>query len=42
MERSNNCIVEGLCRYIGRTVTIFTTSGGLSGEPNVVRVHKKY
>ena len=25
-------MVEGLCRYIGQTVTVFTTSGGLSGE----------
>lgn len=41
MERSNNCIVEGLSRYIGRTVTIFTTSGGISGEPNSIRVLKK-
>ncbi len=24
-------IVESMCRYIGQTVTIFTTSGGLSG-----------
>jgi len=25
-------MVDGLCRYIGQTVTVFTTSGGLSGE----------
>ena len=25
-------IKEDLCRYIGRTVTIFTTSGGCSGS----------
>ncbi len=24
-------LTESLCRYIGRTVTIFTTSGGISG-----------
>lgn len=27
------CIVTDLARYIGRTVTIFTTSGGISGDP---------
>lgn len=27
-----NCLVEGMFRYIGQTVTIFTTSGGLSGN----------
>lgn len=25
-------LIENLCRYIGQTVTIFTTSGGLSGD----------
>ena len=33
--RNNNtnesCLKESLCRYIGQTVTIFTTSGGISG-----------
>ena len=24
-------LMESLCRYIGQTVTIFTTSGGMSG-----------
>lgn len=24
-------LIESMCRYIGQTVTIFTTSGGLSG-----------
>lgn len=28
---NENCLVESLCRYIGQTVTIFTTSGGASG-----------
>ena len=27
-----NCLVDTMCRYIGQTVTIFTTSGGLSGS----------
>ncbi len=27
-----NSIVESMYRYIGQTVTIFTTSGGLSGS----------
>jgi len=31
MEEWGNFMVDGLCRYIGQTVTIFTTSGGLSG-----------
>jgi len=26
------CLEESLCRYIGQTITIFTTSGGLSGS----------
>ncbi len=26
------CLIEDLLRYVGRTVTIFTTSGGLSGS----------
>ena len=25
-------IIECMCRYVGQTVTIFTTSGGLSGS----------
>ncbi|MCL2592070.1 MAG: hypothetical protein FWD82_01775 [Defluviitaleaceae bacterium] len=28
----NNCLVESMCRHIGQTVTLFTTSGGLSGD----------
>lgn len=28
---TDNCLVESLCRYIGQTVTIYTTSGGQSG-----------
>lgn len=28
----NDCLKEKLCRYIGQTVTIFTTSGGRSGS----------
>ena len=32
MEGHINCLVESMCRYIGQTVTIFTTSGGLSGN----------
>ena len=27
----NKCLEESLCRHIGQTVTIFTTSGGISG-----------
>ncbi len=27
-----NELVEVMCRYIGQTVTVFTTSGGLSGS----------
>lgn len=27
-----NFIVDGMCRFIGQTVTVFTTSGGLSGS----------
>ena len=27
----NNCIAECMLRYVGQTVTIFTSSGGLSG-----------
>ena len=26
------CLVESMSRYLGQTVTIFTTSGGLSGN----------
>lgn len=29
---SKICMVESLIRHIGQTVTIFTTSGGLSGD----------
>ena len=32
MEGYINCLVESMCRHIGQTVTIFTTSGGLSGS----------
>ena len=32
MEGYVNCLVESMFRYIGQTVTIFTTSGGLSGN----------
>lgn len=28
---NDTCLVESLCRYIGQTVTIYTTSGGNSG-----------
>jgi len=28
----NHCLVSSLARYVGHTVTIFTESGGLSGE----------
>ncbi len=31
-ENCNCCLVESMVRYIGQTVTIFTTSGGLSGS----------
>ncbi len=30
-EMSECCMVENLMKYLGRTVTIFTTSGGCSG-----------
>ncbi len=32
MENFNNSIIEDMCRYVGQTVTIFTTSGGISGS----------
>ena len=32
MEGHINCLIESMCRYIGQTVTIFTTSGGISGS----------
>jgi len=32
MDVWNDVMLEGICRYIGQTVTIFTTSGGLSGS----------
>lgn len=28
---NESVLFDSLCRYIGQTVTIFTTSGGLSG-----------
>lgn len=28
---SKNCLADEMCRYIGQTVTVFTTSGGSSG-----------
>ena len=28
---NENCLLDSLTRYIGQTVTIFTTSGGCSG-----------
>ena len=34
----NCCIEESLARYVGQTVTIFTTSGGLSGSPYCIGV----
>jgi len=30
------CLEESLCRYIGQTITIFTTSGGLSGDAVII------
>ena len=32
MEGFLNCLVESMCGHIGQTVTIFTSSGGLSGD----------
>ena len=32
MEGYINCLVESMIRHIGQTVTVFTTSGGLSGS----------
>lgn len=32
MENFNNSIIDDMYRYIGQTVTIFTTSGGISGS----------
>lgn len=32
MENFNNSIIDDMARFIGQTVTIFTTSGGLSGS----------
>jgi len=31
MTHHLDCLVESMFRHIGQTVTIFTTSGGLSG-----------
>lgn len=28
----DNCLYESMSRYVGQTVTIYTTSGGLSGS----------
>jgi hypothetical protein len=28
----DNCLLESMYEYIGQTVTVFTTSGGLSGD----------
>lgn len=32
MDFWGNCLLESLCDNIGRTVTIFTRSGGISGS----------
>ena len=32
MDAWMTTLTENMCRYIGQTVTIFTTSGGLSGS----------
>ena len=32
MVDSKKCLVDSMLRHIGQTVTIFTTSGGLSGN----------
>jgi hypothetical protein len=32
MEPWINVVLDSMCRYVGQTVTIFTTSGGLSGS----------
>ena len=32
MDGFLSCLIDSMCRYIGQTVTIFTTSGGLSGS----------
>jgi hypothetical protein len=32
MVDSRKCLVDSMIRHIGQTVTIFTTSGGLSGN----------
>ncbi|MCL1862917.1 MAG: hypothetical protein FWF78_05075 [Defluviitaleaceae bacterium] len=32
MVESRKCLVDSMIRHIGQTVTIFTTSGGLSGN----------
>ncbi len=32
MQDYSNCLCESMFRYIGQTVTIFTTSGGISGS----------
>ncbi len=31
MDNWINCLCESMIRYLGQTVTVFTTSGGLSG-----------
>ena len=34
----NGVLLESLCDNIGKTVTIFTTSGGLSGDAVKIRL----
>jgi len=38
MEAWLTCLTEDMCRHIGQTVTIFTTSGGLSGDAVIIRL----
>ena len=35
------CLVDSMCRHIGQTVTIFTTSGGLSGGAVIIGIKQK-
>lgn len=32
VNMADGFVIQDLCRFVGRTVTIFTTSGGLSGS----------
>jgi|GEM_PF-4172135 len=41
MDFWGSCLLESLCCNIGRTVTIFTRSGGLSGAVVIIGLKRK-